>query len=50
MKWTGHVAYIGERRRAYRVMVGRPERKKPLERPRHRWYYNINKRCNLRIT
>ena len=50
MRWTVHVTYIGERRGAYRVLVGRPERKKPLERPRRRWDYTINKRCNLRIT
>jgi hypothetical protein len=35
MRWTGHVACIGERRGAYRVLVGKPEEKRPLGRPRH---------------
>jgi len=37
MRWAGHVARMGERRGAYRVLVGRPEGKRPLERPRRRW-------------
>jgi hypothetical protein len=37
MSWAGHVARIGEGRNAYRVLVGKPEGKRPLERPRHRW-------------
>jgi hypothetical protein len=41
MKWAGHVACMGEGRDVYRVLVGRPERKKPLGRPRHRWEDNI---------
>jgi hypothetical protein len=32
---------MGDRRGVYRVLVGRPEGKNPLERPRHRWEYNI---------
>jgi len=32
---------MGEKRGVYRVLVGKPERKKPLERPRHRWEDNI---------
>jgi hypothetical protein len=36
MRWVGHVARMGERRNAYRILVGRPERKRPLEKPRHR--------------
>jgi len=40
MRWAGHVACIGERRVAYRVLVGKPEGKRPLERPRHRWEDN----------
>jgi hypothetical protein len=40
-KWLGHLAYMGERRGAYRAFVGRPEGKRPLERPRHRWEINI---------
>jgi hypothetical protein len=41
MRWTGHVARIGERRVAYRVLVGKPEGKRPLGRPRRRWGVNI---------
>jgi hypothetical protein len=41
MKWVGHVPCMGEGRGVYRVLVGRPEGKKPLERPRHRWEDNI---------
>jgi hypothetical protein len=41
MRWTGHVARMGEGRGVYRVLVGRPESKRPLGRPRHRWENNI---------
>jgi hypothetical protein len=41
MRWEGHVARIGERRGVYRVLVGTPEGKRPLGRPRRRWEYNI---------
>jgi len=37
MGWTAHVACIGEGRGAYRVLVGKPEGKRPLGRPRCRW-------------
>jgi hypothetical protein len=37
MKWAGHVARMGEGRGVYRVLVGRPEGKRSLGRPRHRW-------------
>jgi hypothetical protein len=37
MRWAGHVARMGERRGVYRVLVGRPEGKSPLGRPRRRW-------------
>jgi hypothetical protein len=37
MRWAGHVARIGERRGAYRFLVGKPEVKSPLGRPRPRW-------------
>jgi hypothetical protein len=40
MRWAGHVAGMGEGRDVYRVLVGRPEGKKPLGRPRHRWENN----------
>jgi hypothetical protein len=36
MRWTGHVARMGEGRGVYRVLVGRPERKRPLERSKRR--------------
>ena len=41
MKWEGHVARMVERRGLYRVVVGKPEGKKPLRRPRRRWEDNI---------
>ena len=41
MRWARRVARIGERRGVYRVLVGRPERKSPLGRPRHRRKHNI---------
>jgi hypothetical protein len=36
MRWAGHVAHMGESRGVYRVLVGKPEGKRPLGRPRHR--------------
>jgi hypothetical protein len=42
MRWAGHVARIGEGRGVYRILVGTPEGKTPLGRPRHRWEDNIN--------
>jgi hypothetical protein len=42
LRWAGHVARIGEGRSVYRVLVGRPEGKRPLGRPRHRREDNIN--------
>jgi hypothetical protein len=36
MRWAGYVARMGEGRNVHRVLVGKPERKRPLERPRHR--------------
>jgi hypothetical protein len=41
MKWAGHVAHTGEERGVYRVLVGKPEGKRPLGRPRRRWEDNI---------
>jgi hypothetical protein len=46
MRWEVHVAYMGEGRVVYRVLVGKPEGRRPLERPRHRWEDNI--RMDLR--
>jgi hypothetical protein len=37
MRWAGHVARMREKRNAYRLLVGKPEGKGPLERPRRRW-------------
>ena len=41
MRWAGHVARMGEERGLYRVLVGKPEGKRPLGRPRRRWVDNI---------
>jgi len=41
MRWAGHVALLGERRGVYRVLVGKPEGKRPLGRPRRRWEDNV---------
>jgi hypothetical protein len=41
MRWAGHVASMGEGRGAYRVLVGRPEGRRPLGKPRRRWEDNI---------
>jgi hypothetical protein len=46
MRWDGHVAHMGEGRGVYRVLVGRPEGKRPLGRPRLMWEDNI--KMNLR--
>jgi hypothetical protein len=41
MRLAGHVARMGKKRNAYRILVGKPEGKGPLGRPRRRWEYNI---------
>jgi hypothetical protein len=41
MRWAGHVARMGEGRSVHRVLIGRPEGKRPLGRPRGRWEDNI---------
>jgi len=41
MRWVGHVARMGEDRVAHGVLVGKPEGKRPLGRPRRRWEDNI---------
>jgi hypothetical protein len=46
MRWEGHVARMGATRNAYRILVRKPEGKKPLGRPRRRWVDNI--RMDLR--
>jgi hypothetical protein len=40
MRWAGHVSRMGEEKNVYRVLMGKPERKRPLGRPRHRWDQN----------
>jgi hypothetical protein len=41
MRWESHVARMGEKRGAYGILVGRPEGRRPVGRPRHRWEDNI---------
>jgi hypothetical protein len=41
MRWAGHVARMGEKRSMCRLLVGKPEGKRPLGRPRRRWIDNI---------
>jgi len=47
MRWAGHVACMGEETGVYRVLVGKPEGRRPLGRPRRRWVDNI--RTELRV-
>jgi hypothetical protein len=41
MRWAGHVARMGEKRNMYRLLVGKPEGKRPIGRLRRRWIDNI---------
>jgi hypothetical protein len=41
MRWAGHVARMAEKRNVFRLLVGKPEGKRPLGRPRRRWIDNI---------
>jgi hypothetical protein len=41
MRWVGHAACMGEGRGVYRVLVGEPQGRRPLGRPRHRWEDNV---------
>ena len=41
MRWTGHVVRMGKRTGVCRVLVRKPEERRPLENPRHRWEGNI---------
>ena len=41
MRWAGHVAHMGEERGVYRILVGKPEGRRPLGRPRRRWVDNV---------
>jgi len=47
MRWAGHVARMSEERGVYRVLLGKPEGKRPLGRPRRRWVDNI--RLDLQV-
>jgi hypothetical protein len=41
MRWAGHVARVAEKQNAYKLLMGKPEGKRPLGRPRRRWVDNI---------
>jgi hypothetical protein len=41
MRWAGQATHMEKRRNVYRILVGKPKGKRPLERPRHRWEDNI---------
>jgi hypothetical protein len=41
MRWASHVTRMGEKKNAYRLLVGKPVRKRPIGRPRRRWVDNI---------
>jgi hypothetical protein len=41
MRWAGHIARKGEKRKAYRLLVGKPEGRRPLGRPKRMWLDNI---------
>jgi hypothetical protein len=47
MRWAGHVALMGEKLNAYRILVGKTEEKRPLGRPRRKWVDNI--KIHLRV-
>jgi hypothetical protein len=48
IKWAGHVARMGEKRNIYRLLMGKPEGKRPLGRLRRLWVNNI--KMDLRVT
>jgi hypothetical protein len=41
MRWAGNSAHVGKMKNAYKILVGKPEGKRPLERPKHRWEDNV---------
>jgi hypothetical protein len=41
IRWAGDIAQMGEKRNAYRILMGKPEKKRLLGRPRCRWVDNI---------
>jgi hypothetical protein len=48
MRWAGLVARMGKERKVYKVLVGKPEGKRPLGRPKCRWEYGF--RMYIRVT
>jgi len=46
MRWEGHVARMEETRYAYRILIGKPQRKRLLERYKQKWYDNIKRGLN----
>jgi hypothetical protein len=49
MGWAGHVARMGEKRNMYMLLVGKPEGKRPLGRPRRMWIDNIKMETGLGV-
>jgi hypothetical protein len=49
MRWVGHVACMGEERNVYRTLMRKPEEKRPLGRPRHRWEDGITMDLRWRL-
>jgi hypothetical protein len=43
MRWAGHVARMGDMRNAYTILIGKPEGKRPVGKPRRRWECNIRR-------
>jgi hypothetical protein len=49
MRWKGHVAGMGDMRNVFKIVVGNPEGKGPLRRPRHRWKDNIRMKLGGKV-
>jgi hypothetical protein len=47
MRWVGHVARMGEKKNANRILVGEPDGKRPLGRSRRRWVDSITRKMDL---
>jgi hypothetical protein len=43
MRWAGYIARMGEKRNGYKILVGKPEGWRPLERPKRRWVDNVER-------
>jgi hypothetical protein len=50
LRWVGHVAHMGEMRNVCKILVGKPEGKRSLQRPRHRWEDNIRMVYDLELS